>query len=224
MRFVALALLLASLSFAADPKPDPDAKPLEMPKVEFTGLPEKDAQEVHLKGAAVATIDEHGINWGVQVRDAAQGEVWVMIHLPAAVDLDVKDRDLEIDYRHTLGFEGRATGLRISDSDGIVLLVDDGQYGNALRAKEPEPFAISQEDAGCRNRKNEPGDLNNFWLVVKAGEASVKLMQGQTGELKWKERTYTVIAIQCTARVDNVTWTDAPYEYVAYAIVRQPKK
>ncbi len=227
MRIAFISLLLAVLctrALAEDPKPECDAKPLASPRITVSGLTDKDDQEVTLKGPVLSADHREGA-WVFTISDGARGEVVIHLDLPQSVNLDFNFWPaVEIDYRHPLGFEGRATGLRISDADGIVLLVDDGQYGNALRARELEPFAISQEDAGCRNRKNTPGDLNNFWLVVKAGDASGKLIQGQTGDLTYKDRAYTVIAIQSTARVDNVTWTDAPYEYVAYAIVRQPKK
>ena len=102
--------------------------------------------------------------------------------------------------------------------------MDDGAYGNAIRREDLAPFEVSQQDDGCRNRANQPGRLNNFWLLVRAGEASVKLIHRQSGDLAWKELTYRVVAIKSVARVGGVRWTDAPCEEFSFAIGRVPKE
>jgi hypothetical protein len=141
--------------------------------------------------------------------------------LPRTLSIDLTEgQEVEVLFRKTMGFGGSATGIRIRDTDGIILLADDGVYGNALRPNETEPFRFSQEDAGCRSRANRPGELNNFFLVVEGGDAMVKLIHGNQGELEVNERTHSVLVVKSTARVGDVRWTDAPYSHQAFVIAR----
>lgn len=221
------AVFLLALSAAwAEDKPDGEAKALPKPKIALQGKIDENAEHIHLAGKVleVRSIEKEGSHQ-VDIEDGEKGKVTLTLQVPSALPIDLSQgREVEVDVWSRLGFGGTARGVRITDADGVVLLADDGGYGNAIRREDLAPFEISQEDAGCRNRANQPGDLNNFWLVVRAGEASVKLIQGQSGDLACKERTYRVVAIESVARVGDVRWTDAPYEEVSFAIARVPKE
>ena len=221
------AILLLAMSAAwADDKPDGEAKPLAKPKIAIQGEIDEGAEHIHLAGKVleVRSTEKEG-HHQIDIEDGAKGKVTLTLEVPSMVPIDLPPgREVEVDVWSRMGFKGPARGVRVTDADGVVLLVDDGAYGNAIRREDLAPFAVSQEDAGCRNRANHPGELNNFWLVVRAGEASVKLIHGQSGDLAWKERTYRVVAIESVARVGDVIWTDAPYEEVSFAIGRVAKE
>ncbi|GEM_PF-4433407 len=222
-----LPVLLVLVSVAcADDKPDGDAQPLARPKIALQGEVDQDAEQIHLAGKVlgVRSTEKDGCHH-IEVEDGERGNVTLTLEVPSTLPIDLTPgREVEIDVWSRMGFKGPARGVRVTDADGVVLLVDDGAYGNAIHREDLAPFQVSQEDAGCRNRANHPGELNNFWLVVSAGETSVKLIQGQSGDLAMKERTWRVVAIKSVARVGDVIWTDAPYEEVSFAIGRVPKE
>ncbi len=221
----AALLVLAAIAQAGD-KPDDSAEPMPRPKIALQGKVEENAEHVHIAGKVleVRSIQEEGRH-EIDVEDVEKGKVTLTLDVPSTLPIDLaQGREVEVDLWSRMGFGGCARGARIKDADGVVLLVDDGGYGNAIHREDLAPFEVSQEDAGCRNRANQPGRLNNFWLLVRAGEASVKLIHGQSGDLAWKERTYRVVAIKSVARVGDVRWTDAPYEEVSFAIGRVPKE
>jgi hypothetical protein len=201
-----------------------EARPLDRPTFELRGieLDERGAVEFSGRVESRESSEEGGHHRDALTIDAGErGRIEIAVALPRKVAFDLeKGREVKVVFRRTRGFQGRATGLAIRDSVGVVLLADDGEYGNALRPAETAPFKISQEDAGCRNRRNHPGDLNNFRLVVEAGESTAKLMHGETGELRVGEARYAVLAIRSVSRVGGVRWTDSPYEYRAFAIGR----
>lgn len=131
-------------------------------------------------------------------------------------------RHVSIDFRRNQGFEGEARGLRIVDDDGVVILVEDGDYGNALPSDLLSPFAFEQVDIGCRNRANEPTSLNNFSLSVTADEATIDVMPGGRATLDVGGSDYDVHALRSTSRHSGVEWTDAPYSFTSFAIARLP--
>lgn len=170
-------------------------------------------------------LDAKGLNEKLTLEVPDAGKVVLTMMLPEKLPLDlVVGRDIQVDYWDRVGFGGSARGIRIRDGKGIILLADDGNYGMAVQGDDTKPFTIGQEDANCRNRRNTPGDLNNFYLVVSAEGKSVKLIHGGSAELDADGRIFTVLAVRSTARVGNVKWTDAPYSYKAYVIARMPKK
>ncbi len=210
-----LLLLLAPIARAQDC----EAMPLPRPVVSVAGEEGPTRKEVRLDGRV--KVFEVAPGGGARlVLDTGGAERTIEWVLPreVAVDLD-PGRQVSVVYRFCQGFKGAATGLLVEDAAGIVLLVDDGAYGNAFGPGERGPFEISQADAGCRNRANHSGDLNNCYLVVRLGDEEVRLIHGDSAGLGG----YSVLAIESTARVGDVRWTDAPYEYVAYAIARRPK-
>lgn len=203
IEILSLSLLLCCQS------QDADARPLAHPtfKIEGTEATSFTAKLVERKDDALHF----------------EGKITLTMSLPKKLPIDlVPGREIQVLYRKTQGFEGSATGLVLRDADGIILAADDGAYGNALKPAEIEPFKVTQRDAGFRNRKNTPDDLNNFWLVAASGKSEVKLIHGQSAELKSGERLYTVLAVKSTSRVGDVRWTDAPYEYKAFVIARKP--
>lgn len=224
MHPMAALLVLVSVACAGD-EPDGAAEPLARPTIALQGEIDESAEHIHLAGKVlqVRSTEKEGYHQ-IDVEDGEKGKVVLTLQVPSALPIDLPEgREVEVDVWSRRGFKGPARGVRVKDADGVVLLVDDGAYGNAIRKDDLAPFEISQEDAGCRNRANRPGALNNFWLVVKAGDASVKLIQGQSGDLVVKDRTWRVVAIKSVARVGDVRWTDAPYEEISFAIGRVAK-
>ncbi len=206
------------------------AEPLANPKVEAEGAKPDGAGRLALAGEVKSfTPLEDGKAGTLVIGDATHGDVTLRWTLPAPLEVDLAiGASVKATYVRMQGFGGSATGLAIRDDAGPILLVDDGGYGNALMAADLAPLTVAQRDAGCRNRKNEPGSLNNFFLVVTAGEGDaatkVEKIHGETGDLEHGGATYRVLPIKSTARVDEKVWTDAPYEFKAFAIARRPAK
>lgn len=119
-------------------------------------------------------------------------------------------------------FEGVAQGVRIRDDAGLVLIVEDGDYSNAITGADLAPFTISQTDLGCRNRENRPGDLNNFGLSITVDDTTVLVLPGERALIAANGHNYSVVSLRSTSRHSDVEWTDAPYTYTSYSISRSP--
>lgn len=225
---IPLAMLLLGAYRQEKHEDESRAEPLDPPKFEFGGISLKAPGEqplLEIKGEVIrlGTADKDNLRGEVALRDVGGKEIVLRWNFPRKVDLDLPvGRKVEIQYRRQQGFKGVPTGILIRDEAGPILLADDGAYGNALTKKETSPFEISQEDAGCRNRANRPGSLNNFRLVVKAGNNEVKLIHGKSEELEHNKRKFHVLAVKSTARVGEEIWTDAPYNEISYIIARNP--
>ncbi len=129
-------------------------------------------------------------------------------------------RSVVVEYMQRQGFEGVAQAVRVSDPAGVVLVVEDGDYGNALGPAELEPFTVAQSDIGCRNRANDPGSLNNFALTIEAAGAAAELMPGARSIVTVDGSDYAVRSLRSTSRHSDVEWTDAPYTYTSFSIAR----
>lgn len=202
-----------------------DAEPSTRPEIRVTGVPFPESGHLTVRGAIGSLAQSHGTDGSMGEFTVADRELGpVTIRWESAGDyaptLDL-DQVLEVDVWRRVGFKGAATGLRIRDEKGLLLAVDDGDYGNAILPADLAPFIVTQKDAGCRNRDNRPGSLNNFLLVVSAAGESVELIHGEQGTLTTPMASYTVVALQSTARVGDVVWTDAPYEHKAFVIARE---
>ncbi|MDH3307819.1 MAG: hypothetical protein OEO77_09915 [Acidimicrobiia bacterium] len=199
---------------------DCERGPLAVPVFEIEGVDVPESGHVALAGPVEAITDGQG-RIEIRLIDGTSGQATVRMEFPQSVQTDLQAGSVvEIDYWQRQGFEGTARGIRISDEAGIVLVADDGDYGNAVRVEDLAPFAVTLIDIGCRNRRNEPGDLNGFALAVSAGDDSVRLTHGQTGGLMVSSRQYTALAIRSVAAVDDAFWTDAPLEYTSFVIWR----
>ncbi len=148
----------------------------------------------------------------------------IQVDLLEPIDVDLTDgQSVDIRFVESLGFGGVARGVRIDDADGPLLVVEDGDYGNALTADDLEPFQISQVDVNCRNRANRPGNLNNFALRLGSDNEAVELVNGERGTVTADGQSFTVVAGRSVARVDDVVWTDAPYQYTSFVVARDPQ-
>ena len=181
-------------------------------------------QSGHLAlGGAVADIVQTGGRVEIALVDEMSREVTVRLEFARPVRIDLQTgSEVEIDYWRRQGFEGTADGIRIRDDSGLVLIADDGDYGNAIVGEDLAAFAVAQADAGCRNRDNAPDNLNNFKLVVSVGEGSVELTHGETASLTVLSRQYITLALRSVASVGDVFWTDAPTEHTSFVIARVP--
>jgi hypothetical protein len=139
----------------------------------------------------------------------------------AEIDLGVGSV-VVVEYRRSQGFEGTARAVRVSDEDGVVMIVEDGDYGNALPPDRLAPFAIGQTDIGCRNRSNVPGSLNNFAVTIETTDAAVEVLPGERSIINLGGKDYAARNLRSTARHSDVVWTDAPYSYTSFSIVRLP--
>jgi hypothetical protein len=201
---------------------DCEAAPLPNPVFDIQGAEVPKSGHLRLVGV-LHGIAHTGGQVEISLRSEMPGQVIVRLDFARPVQLDLlTGSKVEIDYWELQGFEGAARGIRIRDDRGLVLIADDGDYGNAILEEDLAPFTVAQADAGCRNRENRPGDLNNFKLAVSAGDAPVELMHGETGSLMISSREYAILALRSVAGVGNVSWTDAPYEYTSFVIARVP--
>lgn len=223
---VALTMALLASPAWAEPCTPP---PLAVPTFELAGLGGQDAsgkpgdRETRASGTLAAHREPGGgvHELAMKLLDGKQVVVKVTLPLPVVLDL-APGATLDVVHHLRQGFEGQAQGLAIRDARGIVLLADDGGYGNAIVAEERKPFTLSQKDAGCRDRENRPGDLNGFLLVASTPSGKVELKQGGSGELADGDRRYRVVAVRSSSRVGDAVWTDAPYEVMSYVIARLP--
>ena len=135
------------------------------------------------------------------------------------VDL-TSGRPVVVEYWYRQGFEGVARALRISDRAGVALLVEDGNYGNAIGPADLEPLTVGQSDIGCRNRANNPGSLNNFVLTIETADAVTELMPGARSIITVDGNDFAARNLRSTARHSDVQWTDAPYTYTSFSIAR----
>lgn len=223
---LSLTLALAGLGAvvaAAAPPCTPD--PLPVPTFVLSGAAEtssKPGDHVRRVSGTMESHREPGGGAHELVLKLADGkQLTATVTLPGSVALDVAP-GAQLDLVHWLrqGFEGQAQGLAIRDGAGIVLLADDGGYGNAIVAEDRKPFTLVQKDAGCRDRENRPGDLNGFLLVASTPSGKVELKQGESGDLADGSRRYRVVAVHSSAKVGDAMWTDAPYEVMSYVIAR----
>lgn len=223
-----LAFWTITVSASPDGGPDCDAEPLVLPSIEIAGAAEVGGVDrlnvrLNVQGRITDLRVDRAAGF-VTVGDARQGQVTFAWKLPRSLPVDLTmGRSVTVAYRYGRGFGGEARGLVVADEAGPVLILEDGAYGNALSTAERAPFEVFQADAGCRNRENRPGDLNNAFLVVTAEGQRIQLIHGQQKNLIYRERRFAVLAIKSTARVGDVIWTDAPYAYTAFAIVRRPE-
>ena len=149
----------------------------------------------------------------------------VRIDLGQPVELDLSTgSEIEIDFWQTQGFEGTARGIRIGDGSGVVLIAEDGDYGNAIPEDDLAPFTVAQAAAGCRSHDNQIGDYDNFKLVVSAAGDSVELIHGEKGSLTSPFREYSVLALRSLVRPEDVFMTEAPFVYTSFVIARVPSQ
>lgn len=201
---------------------DCEAVPLANPLFDIEGAEVPKSGHLRLTGAVDGVVQAGG-QVQIAIWDEQSGPVTVRLGFARPMQIDLRTGTVVlIDYWQRQGFEGISRGIRISDDLGVVLIADDGDYGNAVLEDDLAPFTIAQTDAGCRNRENRPDDLNNFKLVVSAGEGSVELIHGATGELVTSSGEYVALALRSVARVGDVLWTDAPYEFTSFVIARVP--
>lgn len=221
---VAVSAILAGCGpdAPAGPKVDCEIEPLPNPTMRIGEDDMPPGSHLNVRGAVLEYSSQRGKS-ALLMADAVHGEVSVFWTLPRGLPLDLrKGQNIQLDYWRRDGFEGSARGLRIKDDAGVVLLVDDGEYGNAIEAAELAPFSVTQKDAGCRNRRNLPGSLNNAFLVVTLGAEKVSLIHGDSAQIQHDGHTYEVLCTRSTAKVGDVVWTDAPYEFRSFAILRRP--
>lgn len=201
---------------------DCKATPLPNPAFEIDGAQMPESGPLRLTGEVDRIIQTDG-HVELALIDEQSRSITVRMDLvrPIRVDL-LQGTVVDLDYWRRQGFEGTAHGIRIRDDLGLVLVADDGDYGNAIPEEDFTPFTVAQTDAGCRNRENRPGDLNNFPLVVSSGQDSVQLIHGETGNLTSSLGNYTILVTRSVARVDDAIWTDAPHEFTSFVIARAP--
>ena len=164
-----LAFWTVTGSASPDDGPSCDAEPLVLPSIEIAGAGDlAGVDRLNVQGRITDLRVDSAAGF-VTVGDARQGQVTFAWKLPRKLPIDLtKGRSVAVAYRYVRGFGGEARGLAVADEAGPVLILDDGAYGNALSEAELAPFEVVQADAGCRNRENRPGDLNNAFLVITA--------------------------------------------------------
>ena len=206
----------------SEPTIDCEAMPLPNPELDIAGAEVPASGHLRLTGE-VDGIVQTGGQVEISLRDEQTGPVTLRLDFARPIRIDLLTGSVvDIDYWQRQGFEGIARGIRIRDDLGLVLIADDGDHGNAILEEDLAPFTVAQTDAGCRNRENRPSDLNNFKLVVSAGEGSIELIHGATGNLMMSSGKYTTLALRSVARAGEVVWTDAPYEFTSFVIARVP--
>ena len=215
-------LVLASASCGVWRFSDCNKVPLPIPVFEIEGAEGPESQHLQLNGEIVGTTQEEG-RVEITVADEESGQRIVRLDLGRPVQIDLSTgSEVEIDFWQGQGFEGTARGIRISDDSGVVLIAEDGDYGNAIPEEGLAPFAVAQTDAGCRNHDNQINDYDNFKLVVSAGGDSVELIHGETDRLTKSSREYSVLALRSVASPDDVILIEAPYGYTSFVIAGVP--
>ena len=190
-----------------------------IPSFTITGAEVPDSGELIIEGQINGLSIAAGVV-DISISDGAE-VVELTIENSGVDEIDLASgSSVVVEYWYRQGFEGVAQGLRVSDSAGVVLVVEDGDYGNALGPAELEPFTVAQSDIGCRNRANDPGSLNNFALTIEDAGASAELMPGARSIITVDGNDFAVRNLRSTSRHSDVEWTDAPYTYTSFSIAR----
>lgn len=190
-----------------------------IPSFTITGVEVPDSGELIVEGQIRAlSIAADAVE--LSVSDGTDG-VGFTIENSGVDEIDLMSGSpVVVEYWYRQGFEGVAQAVRISDRSGVVLVVEDGDYGNALGPADLEPFTVAQTDIGCRNRANDPGSLNNFALTIAGAGAPIELMPGARSIVTVDGNDYAVRSLRSTSRHSDVEWTDAPYAYTSFSIAR----